>query len=223
MAPRLRYPWLPAPAVGEVETAGLCEPGEPAPPARGGRRGGRAGGGFLPPMAGVAAAYGGGGSEGAGDAPVLPRTGGGGRCAVERPVVSLRHGLDAGGGGGFFLSASDDPCSTPREGRLGAAVGPPILLVLVLATVAGLVAPPWVPVRLGGGANEEGSRSELMGAAWWPDETCAEDLSPRLTRPFTWPLNVVPSFSGCQPCLRVSFQSGMVGATNGCVPAGSAQ
>jgi hypothetical protein len=116
---------------------------------RGGRRGGRVGGPGLDPADA-------GGDRG--ERPSAPSflTGGGGRCAVDRPVVSRRHGF--GGAAG----SSDAGSGTDR----GGLVGP--VREAGDDEVAGLAAPLAVlGCRLGGGAKLDGSRREERGAAAW--------------------------------------------------------
>jgi hypothetical protein len=129
---------------------------------RGGRRGGRLGGPGRPAPAE------------AGERPSAPSllAGGGGRWAVERPVVSIRYGL--GGGAGSSGDASwNDP---GRWGMVGPVreAGDDGFVGLGAAPIA-------LGFRLGGGAKLSGSRKEEIGIETWSLRCvdCGELLTPR--------------------------------------------
>lgn len=149
-----------------------CAPGELVF-CRGGSRGGRLGGGAFP----ATEVYGGGGLV-TGAPPSAPSLrlvgGGGGRCAVDKPVVSTRYGL--GGAGGS--SATPCCCWWPwysiwrcsywcgeeeeeeeEEGRAGGGRTP-------------------LSSLLGGGAKDDGSRREERGVASRADRSLS-DLRPK--------------------------------------------
>lgn len=124
------------------------------------------------------------------------RVGGGGRWAVDRPVVSTRYGFGEGG-------ASSSECCVGRGGSRGDVRG------AVDEGREGIAGGEAVPVGdavwtcLGGGPNEEGSlRADSGRAIWGP---CWLLSSPRPTKLFIWSFIVVPFFSGCHPRLRISL------------------
>lgn len=83
------------------------------------------------------------------------RPGGGGKCVVDRPVVSRRNGL--GGGAGSCCSGSE---KVPvREG-----IGGPVDGEEPVGLGAAMIA---LGLRFGGGAKLAGSRSEARGAEVW--------------------------------------------------------
>lgn len=144
MAPWFNMPWCAGGSASKLYgggAAGVCS--STCSVCLGGSRGGSEGFGFV--CGGALGAIGGAGALLSAPSR-LP--GGGGRCAVESPVVSFRYGC----GGGRSSSGSGSGC---WAAGLAYALPP-----------AGFVpgdALPAAPVLLGGGANEPGSLKEVIG------------------------------------------------------------
>ena len=145
-----------------MRAGGGAGPGDAAA-ARGGSRGGRLGGeGRF-----AVGLYGG----GVAPAGVSRRTGGGGRCDVDRPVVSTRNGPDGGSWTGTWPGWD---CVGVYPGRAAAAGGWPG------RGGGAMIAVP--PVLVGGGPKAAGScRLESGREAWGEDR---EDGSSFLKTPF---------------------------------------
>jgi hypothetical protein len=196
-------PWLSSPSGAPMRrSAGAAACTGELLPDRGGSRGGSAGPGplLLVGRNPAAAVYAGGGGSVAGlpvvvavggrsvsaaatgDRPSAPslRPGGRGRFAVDRPVVSsfqLAPASRAGGAGAASTtpgSCGGAPAPAPRDGGAGFTPG----------LVVGSSDSYWLRVvsRFGGGPNEYGSRSSLIGRATW--FSLWEFFSPRPISPF---------------------------------------